>query len=398
MPDRAEITPRVQAIPLVQPIQLSTTFVAEHVRLEDGSPLLYRRQADPAHFAIEARFAALEGAAESMLFCSGMAAITSVLRALGPGDEVLMPRSVYWTLRVWLDDFRDSHAFRVRWMDTVDARTVAQLAGPATRLVWIEAPANPSLRLPDIGAIACAKPAHALLAVDATCASPSLLQPIAHGSDLVLHSLSKCVGGHNDLLGGVLSVARRSEFSRRVRTVRWATGNALGPLESHLLSRSLDTLDLRMRSASASALRVARRLQAHPAVRSVVYPGLASHVDHAVANMLMPHGQGCLIGLVLEGGAAACKVVCNSTRLWRNATSFGGTISLIEHRQSAEYRVRQSDDDYLRLSVGLEPAEALIDDLAQALAAATPARPAAAPAERTARAVAEREHDLDLVS
>ncbi len=353
---------------LVAPIQVSTTFISGQAgTLDDGVPLLYRRQANPGHFEIEQRFAAMEGGAAALLFASGMAAVTTLLRTLEPGDELIVPRTVYWTLRVWLEEFADSHAFVVRWVDDCQAPLVRQAITPATRMIWVEVPANPSLRVAAIDELAKFKPKQACLVVDATCASPALLQPLALGADVVLHSLSKCVGGHNDLLGGAITTAREDALWKRTKTLRWILGNALSPFESHLLNRSLDTLALRMHKASASALAVARGLQGHRAVREVVYPGLPSHPDHAQALRQMPLGQGCLIGLFLQGGKTACTDLVNTVQVWRNATSFGGTSSLLEHRHATEFRVRQSSSDYVRLSVGLEDPQQLLQDLIQAL-------------------------------
>jgi cystathionine gamma-synthase len=238
-------------------------------------------------------------------------------------------------------------------------------------MVWVETPANPLWTITDIAATAeLAHAAGALLAVDSTPATPVLTQPLALGADLVMHSATKYLNGHSDLTAGSVTTRADNEHWQRVRSVRAQIGGTLGSFESWLLLRGMRTLYLRVRAASASALRIAEHFDGHPLVAEVLYPGLASSHGHDVAKRQMLDGFGGMLSIRAAGGESAAITVAANTRLWKRATSLGGVESLIEHRASAEGPGTPVSPDLLRLSVGIENTNDLITDLEQALAAA----------------------------
>lgn len=358
------------------PIHVSSTFLRD----EDNqyrSGRVYMRDQNPAFEQAEAVITELEGGHETMLFASGMAAATAVFQGLRPGDHVLAPKVMYWTLRNWLMGFATSWGLDVELIDMTNPANVAAALRPgSTTLVWIETPANPLWTITDIAATASlVHAAGALLAVDSTAATPVLSQPISLGADLVVHSATKYLNGHSDLTAG--TVTTRADMSetgadhwQRVRTVRLQIGGTLGSLESWLLLRGLRTLFLRVRAASASAHQLAEHFDAHPLVTEVLYPGLPSSHGHDVAQQQMPGGFGGMLSVRVAGGQDAAIAVAASTRLFKRATSLGGVESLIEHRASVEGAGSPVPLDLLRLSVGIEHVDDLIADLEQALATA----------------------------
>jgi cystathionine gamma-synthase len=360
------IDPETRA--LVPPVHLSTTFERD----ADGgysSGRAYARPHYPGYDEPEALLTALEGGAESLLFASGMAAATAVFQALLPGDHVVAPRVMYWALRKWLVDFALPWGLEVDFVDTGDESQIEAAVRPGqTRLVWIETPANPTWAITDIARTAeIAHAAGARLAVDSTVSTPVLSRPIEYGADLVLHSASKALNGHSDVLAGALVGARQDAFWQRLRAWRRDGGAMLGPFEAWLLLRGMRTLFPRVRQCSASALQVARHFAAHPALAAVLYPGLAEHPGHAVAARQMSGGFGSMLSLRLKGGEAAAMQMAARVQVFTRATSLGGVESLIEHRASIEGPATPVPADLLRLSIGLEDPGDLIADLEQAL-------------------------------
>ncbi|MDE2277658.1 MAG: PLP-dependent transferase, partial [Burkholderiales bacterium] len=362
---------------ITPPIHVSSTYLRDPDN-QYRSGRIYARADNPAFDQAEAVISALEGASQTLLFASGMAAATAVFQALSPGDHVLAPRVMYWSLRNWLLDFAVPWGLDVELVDmTRPAAVQAALRPGKTRLVWVETPANPLWSVTDIAATAQrAHAAGALLAVDSTAATPLLTQPLALGADLVMHAATKYLNGHSDLLAGSVSTRQDNEHWQRVRKVRAQIGGTLGSFEAWLLLRGLRTLHLRVRAASASAQRIAEHFSGHPRVAEVLYPGLPGFAGHAVAQAQMRGGFGGMLSIRVRGsadgtldGEAAAIAVAAHTRLWKRATSLGGTESLVEHRASVEGAGSPVPADLLRLSVGLEHADDLIADLEQALAA-----------------------------
>ncbi|MDE2146597.1 MAG: PLP-dependent transferase [Burkholderiales bacterium] len=363
---------------ITPPLHASSTYLRDPDN-QYRSGRVYARADNPAYDQAEALISALEGAAQTLLFASGMAAATAVFQALAPGDHVLAPRVMYWSLRNWLLSFARPWGLEVELVDMTEPAAVQAALRPGrTRLVWVETPANPLWTVTDIAATArLAHAAGALLAVDSTVATPVLTQPLALGADLVMHAATKYLNGHSDLIAGSLSTRADNEYWQRVRRVRAQIGGTLGSFEAWLLLRGLRTLPLRVRAACASAQRIAEHFDGHPGVAEVLYPGLPGFAGHAVARAQMRGGSGGMLSIRVRGrepgptgGEAAAIAVAAQTRLWKRATSLGGTESLIEHRASVEGAGTPAPPDLLRLSVGLEHVDDLIADLEQALAAA----------------------------
>jgi len=355
---------------LIPPLHASTTFE----RAPDNSyphGRIYSRADNPTYDLAADMLTALERGAESLLFSSGMAAATAVFLALAPGDHVIAPKAMYWALRNWLAGFATRWGLVVGLVDTSDlAAVTAALRPGATRLVWAETPANPVWTVSDIAALAEAgHRAGARLAVDSTVATPVLSRPLDAGADLVVHSATKYLNGHSDVVAGTVTTARADEMWGRIKAVQIQNGAVLGPFEAWLLQRGMRTLFARVRWQSASALLLAERLRAHPAIRDVLYPGLPSFPGHAIAARQMSGGFGGMLSIRVKGGAQAAIAAAARLRVWHRATSLGGVESLVEHRASVEGPDSPVPDDLLRLSVGLESAEDLFQDLAAALTA-----------------------------
>lgn len=353
------------------PIHVSSTFIRD---ADNGysSGRVYMRDQNPAFDQAEAVITALEGGHATLLFASGMAAATAVFQGLRPGDHVLAPKVMYWSLRNWLLGFATSWGLDVELIDMTDPASVAAALRPGvTKLVWVETPANPLWTITDIAATAeLVHAAGALLAVDSTTATPVLTRPLELGADLVMHSATKYLNGHSDLTAGTVTTRADNEHWQRVRAVRAQGGGTLGSFEAWLLVRGLRTLFLRVRAASASALAIAEHFNGHPLVAEVLYPGLPTSHGHEVAARQMNSGFGGMLSIRTAGGEAAAIAVAAHTGLWKRATSLGGVESLIEHRASVEGAGSPVPLDLLRLSVGIEHVDDLVADLEQALAAA----------------------------
>jgi cystathionine gamma-synthase len=357
-------------------LSLSTNYEQQ----PDGSYLqgrVYTRADNPTVEHAERLLAALEGGAGSKqsacaLFSSGMAAATAVFQALLPGDHVLVSRVLYWGVRKWLAEFALTWGLDVEFTDTTDPDAVAAAIRPGrTRLLWVETPANPMWEITDLAAICeLAHPAGVRVAVDNTVATPVLTRPFEHGADLVVHSASKYLNGHGDVLAGAVLSARRDPFWERVRSWRRNAGAMPGPFEAWLLQRGMRTLFLRVHRSSDTALAIATRLAGHPALTAVLYPGLPDHPGHQIAERQMRGGFGGMLSIRVAGGAVHAQAVLREVRVFKRATSLGGVESLIEHRRSNEGPSSPVPDDLLRISCGIEAAADLIADLEAALDAA----------------------------
>jgi len=356
---------------ITPPIHVSTTYIRDPDN-QYRTGRVYARADNPAFDQAEAVVARLEGGAQAALFASGMAAATAIFQALAPGDHVLAPKVMYWSLRNWLVGFATHWGLQVELIDMTDPAAVEAALRPGqTRLVWIETPANPLWTITDIAATsAAAHRAGALVAVDSTVASPVLTRPIEHGADLVMHAATKYLNGHSDLIGGVLVTREDNDFWKRVRMIRAQLGSTLGSFEAWLLLRGMRTLFLRVRAASQSAQRIAEHFAQHEHVEAVLYPGLPAASGHPVAARQMQGGFGGMLSIRVKGGEAAAVATAANVKLWKRATSLGGVESLIEHRASIEGPASPCPPDLLRLSVGLEDPDDLYDDLDRALRAA----------------------------
>ncbi|HEX2539731.1 MAG TPA: aminotransferase class I/II-fold pyridoxal phosphate-dependent enzyme [Caldimonas sp.] len=353
---------------ITPPIHVSSTFLRDTDN-QYRSGRVYARADNPAFDQAEAVVARLEQGAAAALFASGMAAATAVFQALAPGDHVLAPKVMYWSLRNWLMNFATQWGLAVELVDMSDPEAVRAAVRPGrTRLVWIETPANPLWTVTDIAATAAiAHAAGARVAVDSTVASPVLTRPLEHGADIVMHAGTKYLNGHSDLIAGVLVTREDDAFWQRVKTIRAQLGATLGSFEAWLLLRGMRTLYLRVRCASQSAQRIAEHFERHDRVEAVLYPGLPGAPGHAVARRQMQGGFGGMLSIRVKGGEAAAIATAAHVALWKRATSLGGTESLVEHRASVEGAGTPAPPDLLRLSVGIEDAGDLIADLEQAL-------------------------------
>lgn len=350
------------------PVHMSSTFIRDpDNRYRSGYG--YARDENPAFDQAEALLAALEGGAGAMLFSSGMAAATSAFLALRPGDHVVAQTVMYWGLRKWLTGFARDWGIAASFVPPGDLDALRAAVSPGrTKLVWLETPANPTWDVADIAASAeIAHRAGARLAVDSTVATPALTQPLSLGADLVMHSGTKYLNGHSDLVAGALVTAQADEYWSILRSIRHDGGSVLGSFEAWLLLRGMRTLFVRVEAASRGALAVACAMQSHPAVSAVLYPGLPEHPGHQVALGQMQGGFGGMLAIRVRGGEADAIRAAARVGLWKRATSLGGVESLIEHRASVEGAGTLCPPDLLRLSVGIEEPDDLIADLRQAL-------------------------------
>jgi cystathionine gamma-synthase len=349
------------------PIHLSTTFE----RAADGSyphGWIYARNHNPNRDGLEAALAALEGGAACAAFASGLAAVTAVLHGLAPGDHVVAPSDIYHGTANVLKHLFAKWRVDATFVDMTSADVVAQALRSQTKLVWIETPSNPLLRCVDIEATAAlAHRAGARAVCDNTFASPALQSPLALGCDLAVHATTKYLGGRSDVMGGAV-VARVDDAAfADVRTAQLYGGAIPSPFDCWLVMRSLPTLPARMQAHCANARRVAEFLQSHPQVEAVHYPGLETSPFHALARRQMRDFGG-MLSFEVKGGMDAAMAVAAAVEIFTRATSLGGVESLIEHRASIEGPESKTPQGLLRVSIGLEHPDDLIDDLAQALA------------------------------
>ena len=334
---------------------------------------VYSRADNPGYEVAANLLAALEGGEEALLFASGMAASSAVFLALQPGDHVIAPKMMYWALRRWLGDTATRWGLEVELVATEDAAAVQAAIRPGkTKLIWLETPANPVWSITDIAAIAeIAREAGAKLAVDSTVATPILTKPLSLGADIVMHSATKYLNGHSDVVAGALVTAAKDDFWARISTNLSGVGGVLGPFEAWLLQRGMRTLPVRVKAACAGAMYLAQRLSNHDLVSEVLYPGLPHFPGHAVAASQMQGGFGGMLSIRVKKGEAAAIATAAKVELWQRATSLGGVESLIEHRASVEGPTSPVPPDLLRLSVGLENPNDLYEDLVTALSVAS---------------------------
>lgn len=352
------------------PIHLSTTFARE----PDGSyrqGLVYSRAGNPNRSGLEAAVAALEGGGAAAAFASGSAAIHAVMQALEPGAHVIAPADCYHGTARILRELMTRWGLETTFLDMCDLDSVERAIRPATRLLWVETPSNPLLRVFDITRLAgLAHGAGARCAVDNTLATPIATQPLTLGADLVMHSSTKYFGGHSDVLGGIV-VGRDEgdEMFGRIRAIQMHGGGIPSPFDCWLVHRGLMTLPWRYRAQVANASRIAEFLAVDPRVEAVHYPGLAAHPQRDLAARQMKH-PGAMLSIQVRGGDDDAMAVAGRTQIFTRATSLGGVESLVEHRASVEGPGTLTPGNLLRLSIGLEHADDLIEDLDRALGSA----------------------------
>lgn len=348
------------------PIHLSTTFERS---VEGDTPrgFSYIRDGNPTQSRLEEALAAIDGGEASLAFASGMAAGTALLQTLPPDSHILFPDDCYYAFRLQARDFFTKWRLSADFVEMTDLDAVRRSLGANTKVVWMESPSNPLMKVVDIAAISSlAHERQALAVVDGTFATPALQRPIELGADLVLHSTTKYLGGHTDVQGGALTLARRGELHEALLHTRELTGGVASPFNSWLVHRGIRSLAVRMRAHSENAMAVAESLAGHERVEIVHYPGLASHPNHEVARRQM-RAFGGMLSFRVHGGREEALAVAARVRLFTRATSLGGVESLIEHRASSEGAQSRTPQNLLRVSVGLEHADDLIADLRNAL-------------------------------
>jgi cystathionine gamma-synthase len=355
------------------PIHPSTTFARE----PDGTlphGFLYARSDNPTRRELERSLAALEGGETAIAFASGMAATAAVFQSMLPGEHVIAPEDAYYGTARLLREVMAGWGLGSTLVDMTDPHAVAEAVTPHTRLIWIETPSNPALAVTDIARVAAiAHAAGARCVCDNTWATPLLQRPLALGCDLVMHSTTKYLGGHSDLTGGALIAPEDDDWAARLRTLQALGGGVPSPFDCWLLMRGIRSLAWRMRGHCENAAIVAAFLARHEAVAVVHYPGLASDPGHAVAARQMT-GFGGMVSVQVKGGAEAALDVVRRVKLFTRATSLGGPESLIEHRASVEGPESRTPPGLLRLSIGLEHPDDLVQDLDQALRGAATRR------------------------
>ncbi len=355
------------------PIYQTSTFVQEAPGVNRGYD--YARSGNPTRAALEDIIAKLENGSTGTAFGSGLAAIDAVVKLLQSGDEILAVDDIYGGAFRLFTHIYQKFGINVNYVDTTNAENVFNAITPATKLIWIETPTNPTLKVSDIEAIAkIAKANNCLLCVDNTFASPALQQPLSLGADIVVHSATKYLGGHSDLIAGLV-VTKDSEIGEKIRFIQNASGAILSPFDSWLVIRGIETLGLRVKQHGINAQAIAEFLQTHPAVDKVYYPGLKTHLNHDIAKK-QAKGFGGIVSFTLKNDTedAATRLV-TSTRYFKLAESLGGVKSLLCHPAQMTHKSIPSEkrraagvvDSLVRLSVGLEEAEDLIADLQQAL-------------------------------
>lgn len=355
------------AAAVVPPIYLSTTYERdENHELPHG--YLYTRAGNPNRQQLETALAALEGGAEALAFSSGQAATMTLLQCLKPGDHILVPDDAYYGTPALLQDLFTSWGLTFTKVDTTRTKAIESAIRPETRVIWLETPSNPQLKISDLAAIAqLARERNILTVCDNTWATPVLQQPLDLGCDVVMHSTTKYLGGHSDVLGGALIFKKKSELSERARQIQTLGGAVPSPFDCWLVARGIKTLVVRVRQQAANAQRLAEFLVHHPGIERVHYPGLPSHPGYEIARSQMASGGG-MLSVQVQGGREEALSFMKKLALFTIATSLGGVESLIEHRASTEGPDSLTPPNLLRISVGLEHADDLIEDLGQALA------------------------------
>ena len=357
------------------PIYQTSTFVQEAPGVNKGFD--YARTNNPTRATLEQIIAGLEKGHTGIAFASGLAAIDAVLKLLQAGDEIVAVDDIYGGAFRLFTHVYQKFGIKVHYVDTTKAEQVFHAITPNTKLIWLETPTNPTLKISDIAAIAKIAHAHqCLLCVDNTFASPALQQPLTLGADIVIHSATKYLGGHSDLIAGLV-VTKEKELGDKIKFIQNASGAILAPFDSLLVIRGIETLHLRVKQHSANARQIAEYLERHPLVNRVYYPGLPSHPNHEIARKQAKDFGGVVSFTLKEDTEEAAIRFVTSTRLFKLAESLGGVKSLLCHPANMTHKSIPAEkrrasgvaDSLIRLSVGLEEAEDLIHDLEQAFTA-----------------------------
>jgi cystathionine gamma-synthase len=352
--------------PVSTPIYLSSTFK----RNEDGTfqdDFIYSRNDNPNRKALEISMAQLEQGKFAYAFSSGMAAINAVFQSLKPGDHVLLPDDIYYAIRKLMNEVFQRWDLSYTLVDMSDPEVVANAITETTRLIWIETPSNPLLKITDIEAIVkLASTTDILVVADNTWSTPVIQNPLTMGVDIVVHSTTKYLGGHSDVVGGCI-VLNNSEIANKIKAIQLLSGAVPSPFDCWLIARGIQTLHLRISKQCENAVAVAQYLDCHAKVEKVHYPGLKSHTNHMVALRQQKGIFGGMLSVQLKTDADCCRKVGHNLKYFKPATSLGGVESLVEHRRSVEGPGSSTPANLLRISVGIEHPDDLINDWEEAL-------------------------------
>lgn len=354
---------------VTNPIYLSTTFERDKDGNVAPKGYIYSRLANPNRSGLEAKLTALEKGAEAMAFSSGMAAAMAVCHSImEPGAHVIIPDDCYHGIAHLVKNMYTRWGITYSEVDMIDPLNVEKAITAKTKLILIETPSNPLLKIADIAGIcAIAKKNNVPVACDNTWATPYIIQPLTIGADYSIHSSTKYFGGHSDVIGGCVIVRESNEASKKIREYQTIGGAVPSPFDCWLLDRSMATLPIRMNAQTKNAGVIADFLNAHPKIERVYYPGLTSHVNHEVAKRQMKGVYGGMLSVLVKGGRKEAMDFANSLSIFKHATSLGGVESLIEHRMSVEGDHPKSPDNLLRLSIGIEHIDDLLNDIKKAL-------------------------------
>lgn len=354
---------------VVNPIYLSTTFERDQEGNVAPKGYIYSRLANPNRSGLEAKLTSLEKGAEAMAFSSGMAAAMAVCHSImEPGAHVIIPDDCYHGIAHLVKNMYTRWGITYSEVDMINPEHVAKAITPKTKLILIETPSNPLLKIADIEAICViAKKNNVAVACDNTWATPYIIQPLTLGADYSIHSSTKYFGGHSDVIGGCVIVKEKNEASQKIREYQTIGGAVPSPFDCWLLDRSIATLPLRMTAQTKNAEVIANFLNTHPNIERVYYPGLSSHVNHEVAKRQMKGIYGGMLSVLVKGGKKEAMTFANHLTVFKHATSLGGVESLIEHRMSVEGDHPKSPENLLRLSIGIEHIDDLLNDIKKAL-------------------------------
>lgn len=359
---KSTLMPDANAGAVVPPLYLSTTFERE----ADGTykhDYVYSRADNPNRKLLENSLAVLENGAVAFAFASGMAATTALFQSLKSGDHIITPKDLYFATNVLVEEVFAQWGLEMTKVDMTNLREIKAAIQPNTKLIWIETPSNPELKITDIEATANLAHEHgAILAVDNTWATPVMQRCFDLGADVVMHSTTKFFGGHSDVLSGALIFKEAGILSEKIKTIQKLTGAVPSPFDCWLITRGIKTLPLRVKAQTESAMKLAEYLSQHPQIEIVHYPGLTSHPQYKIAQRQMKGGFGAMLAVQIKGDAKNAMAVTGRLKLFTTATSLGGVESLIEHRKSVESPDSPTPDNLLRISVGLENIEDLIED------------------------------------
>jgi cystathionine gamma-synthase len=352
---------------VISPMILSTTFERGENGLDHPGGYVYSRYDNPNRRSLEEKLAGLEQGETAISFSSGLAAANAIFQTLQPGDHILLPDDIYFAVRSLLDQVFSGFQITYSMVDMTDTSKIEKAILPTTKLLWIETPSNPSLKITDIAyAVSIAEKNKLIVVVDNTWATPFCTNPLLIGADIVLHSTTKYLGGHSDLLGGVLIFKENNSLSEKLRVIQKLGGAVPSAFDCWLLCRSLTTFSARMEIHCRNGLALATYLQSRPEIEKVYYPGLPSHPQHATALKQMQNGFSGMLSVLVKGNQETALLLAGKLQLFKHATSLGGVESLIEPRKSVEGTLSATPENLLRISVGIENINDLIHDFEQA--------------------------------